>query len=137
MDPVVKVLAEELELYLLLEVLVCGRYNPDVDVDDLFTPNGTDLFLLDHAQYFGLYGQGHVPYLVEKDGAAVRLQEQPPCLAYGAAEGAFFMAKEVALQECLRQGRTVYCHKRLFLAVAGKVDRLGDKVLARAAFPEE
>ncbi|MNE86294.1 hypothetical protein D3C80_1833790 [compost metagenome] len=53
---------------------------------------------LQHAQQFGLQGQGHVADFVEKQGAAIGRIEQALMIAVGAGEGAFAVTEQLAFQ---------------------------------------
>ncbi|MPN38611.1 hypothetical protein SDC9_186135 [bioreactor metagenome] len=47
------------------------------------------------------------------------------------------MAKELFLQQTFGNCRAIDGHKRLLRAAAGKMERLGNKLLSRAAFPRD
>ena len=62
------------------------------------------------------------------------LGKQSPGAFNRAGKGSFHMAEELALQQGLRQGRTINGYKRFVLTRAGKMDRPGNKLFAGAAF---
>ena len=79
-----------------------------------------------------LRGHWHVAHLVEEERAAIGIFKLPNPVARRVGERASDVAKQFALQNIFREGRTVEGHKRLRLAGAVLVNRLGDKLFARA-----
>src|SRR5207247_5495788 len=81
-QPVEEIASERAPLDLGLEVLVGGGYEADVDVDGPVGAHRGHLLLLDGPQELALEVQGHLPDLVEEEGAAVgHLEVAPPVLA--------------------------------------------------------
>src|SRR5262245_3485952 len=89
------------------EVLVRRRHDPDVDVDGLATTNARELALLDDAQELCLQPERHVRDLVEEEGAAGGRFELADAALDRSREGAPLVAEELALQELVRDRRTV------------------------------
>ena len=70
-----------------LQVLVGGGDEPHVDVHGAVGADGCHLLLLDRPQQLALQMQGHLPDLVEEQGAAARHLEVPAPVLGGAREG--------------------------------------------------
>ena len=92
---------------------------------DLLRARGADgqhLALGQHAQQPRLQGERHVADLVEEEGAAVGLLDEPAlALAGRAGEASRQMAEELALDQRLRNGGAVDGDERLAAALAGRV----------------
>ena len=96
-----------------------------------------DFALLQHAQQARLQRQRHVANLIQKQGAAIGLQQlaRRP-FALGAGEGAFLVAKEFGLDQRLGDGGAVDRHKRRIAALAEVVDGIGQQLFAGAGFTQ-
>ncbi len=88
------------------------------------------LSVLDDAQHLGLELRVHVADLVEQQGAAVGLGEQPAAGRGGAGKGAANVAKELALEQLIRQRGAVDRHERRIAARPVNVDGARDELLA-------
>ena len=85
------------------------------------------------AQKFCLHGKGHFRHLIEKQRAAVRLNEFTLHIMHRAGKCAFFISEKFGFQQPVRDCRAVDFNILLRAALARIVKRLGDKLLARAA----
>src|SRR5581483_2594814 len=132
-EPVIKVFPEGLGPDHFLDVLVGRGNDADVDPNGVGASDALDFALLEHAQDFGLGGQGHVADFVEKYRAAVALLEFANALAGGAGERTFLVAEKFALDQIVRNGGTVDGDEGLVRAVAVLPDRTCDQLLAGAA----
>src|SRR4051812_20989389 len=65
-----------------------------------------------HSQQLRLEVQAEFPNFVEKDGAAMRLLDQPSAPAFGPREGARLVAEQFRLQQIAWQGRAIYFYQR-------------------------
>src|SRR5207244_432487 len=77
----------------LLQVAVRRRDEPYVDADRLVAADARHLAVLDHAQQLRLQLVRHVADLVEEDGAAVGVLEEPLALPLAAGVGAGLVAE--------------------------------------------
>ena len=86
----------------LREVLVCGRYDPDVDLYGLIAADSLEAALLQDAQEFCLQGKLEFADFVKEYRAAVGLLEAPDALGAGPGESALLMSEELAFNEVFR-----------------------------------
>ncbi len=132
-QPVEQVLAEQLGLDRLLDVLVRCRHDAHVDLDGTVPADPFDHLLLDHAQDLRLERQVHVADLVEEDRPLVRKLELPELPRLGAGKGAPLVPEELALQQFPGDSRGIDGDKGSVLAIAQIVNGPGEQLLARAA----
>src|SRR5438552_3349644 len=109
-QPVEEIASERAPLDLGLEVLVGGGDEADVDVDGPVGAHRGHLLLLDGPQELALEVQGHLPDLVEEEGAAVgHLEVAAPVLARP-REGA--LARPAERRAAWPPPRTRWSHRR-------------------------
>ena len=132
-DAIVQVVAERAGLDQLGQVLVRGRHDTDIDGDRLNTAERFDHSFLEHPQQSDLHGRRNIADLVQEDRAAVGQREPPRLVAFGVGEGPRFVPEQLALQQRVRQRRTVDGHKPFPLARRKVVNGAGKQFLARAA----
>ncbi|MNV48309.1 hypothetical protein D3C71_1402080 [compost metagenome] len=70
------------------------------------------LAALQHAQQLGLHRQRQLADFIEKQRAAIGALELALALADGAGEGAAHMAKQLAFDQRIGQGRAVHADQR-------------------------
>src|SRR4029077_12822711 len=116
------------------QVAVRGRHEAHVHLDGPGAAQAFELLLLEHAEQLGLQLRGDVADLVEEQGPPVRQLESPDFLADGPGEGAFLVAKQLALQQSSGDGRTIQFDKGTALPRAQVVNGAGDQLLAGAGF---
>ena len=133
----VEVLAERPPADLVLELLVGGRDHPHVHGHRGGAAHRLDLLLLEGAQDLGLGLQGHVPHLVEEQGAPVGQLELALARGQGPGERALGVAEELALDEVLGDGGAVHLDEGARGAAALVVDVAGHELLARAVLAED
>ncbi len=85
-EPIEEVLPELPGGQRFLEVAIGGRDDPDSHLAGDHVPDGLDLAGLQDAQELALHLERHVPDLVEEDGGAIRLLEQPGLIGDGAVK---------------------------------------------------
>ena len=81
--------------------------------------------------------QRHIADLVEEQRAAVSGVEQAGLVTVGAGKGALAIAEQFALQQVLRQRRTVLHDERLAAPRAAIVDGAGNQFLAGTGLASE
>src|SRR5690606_7689681 len=128
-EPVIQVFAEPPRLDFFSKVVMGGHNQADVQLDGLVSPDAGDFPLLQHPQQFGLEVQVHFPDFVEEYGAAFRLFKAAYPARGSASKGAFFIAKQLALNKRIRDGRNVNGHKRFILSFEVVVYCLGNQLL--------
>ncbi len=133
-EAVVEVLAKCLLLDRPEQVAAGGGDDADVHADRGGTAHAVELALLQHSEQLRLRFRRELADLVEEDAPTVRELEsaQPP--GDGAAEGALFMAEQLALHETGRQGGAVDPDERFVFPLARRVDGAGDQFFACAGF---
>jgi hypothetical protein len=89
---------------------------------------------LQDAQELDLKCRRYIADLVEKDGAAVGLLEQPDMIADRPGEGALAMPEQFAFQQLIRQRAAVLGDERSLRAQAVVMQRTGKQLLAGAGF---
>ena len=91
--------------------------------------------LLEHSEQLGLQGKGHFADLIEENGAPMRPLELADLLIDSPGERPFFMAKQFALQQSLRDRCAVDRDEWLRAARAIAVDESRQDFFPRAALP--
>src|SRR5688500_15769296 len=84
---------------LLLEILVRGGQNSNVDYDRLRFHAARDHVVMKNAQYYRLRGHAHVPDLVEEKRTTIRLLELPGPIGDRPRERSLHVPEELALDE--------------------------------------
>src|SRR5205823_6075868 len=103
----------------------------------LVAADALEALLLHDAQELGLRQGRHIADLVEEERAAGALFELADAFAFGAGEGALFMAKQLTLEQRLRNSGAVEREKRPLRPAAVAINRAGNQFLARAALAED
>ena len=122
----------------LLQILVGGRDDPDVDIDGLGAPHAGDLPLLEHPQQLHLHVQRKIADLIQKDRAAVRRLEEAlvsPVVRPG--ECALLIPEQLGLDQILRNGPAV--DLEIWHILSGTIvdQKLGHQLLARSGLPKD
>src|ERR1700730_592390 len=92
-NAMIQVAAKFIFLYQLFEVAVGGHDDPDIYLVRFFPANTFHFALFEHAQKFGLHGDGHVSNLIQEKSAAFGLFEFSGMPAGSSGEGPLFMAE--------------------------------------------
>ena len=121
----------------MIEILVGGADDADVDLDRLMTADALDHLVLQEAQQLDLHRQRHVADFVEEEGAAIGALDLADGLLDGAGEGALFMAEQFTFEQGLGDRGAVDRDERLLRAVAHAVDGMCQHLLAGAALAEQ
>ncbi|MNI65794.1 hypothetical protein D3C73_1213170 [compost metagenome] len=130
---VVQILAEFVFRHRLLQIAVSGGNDANVNVQIAVAAQRAHLALLQYAQQLDLQRKRHIADLVEEQRAAGCRLEQPFPAADRAGKGPFGMAKQLGLQQLLRQRTAVNGDKGLFTARTGTVDSLCQHLFTGAA----
>src|SRR5262245_39536986 len=129
-EAIVEVLAERAGADNLEQVAVGGGDDPDIDRDGRAAADALDLALLQDAEELGLGLRGELADLVEEKGAAVGQLEAADPPGDGAGEGALLVAEQLALDQAGGQGGAVDLDQWPGRALAVRVDRPGNQLLA-------
>ena len=132
-----QVFAKRPAFHHLGKVPVRGSDDPDIDGDRVISSHTFDLLLLQDSQELGLQVKGDIPYLIEKNGPALRVLELPDPLLLRTGEGSLLMAKQFAFQERFGECRTCDDDKRFVPARAIVMNGLGEQFLARAGLAKD
>ena len=92
---------------------------------------------LDRAQQLALGLGRHLGNFVEKQGAAFGGPEESKVLGIRAAERALLLPKQLALDQFLRNGRTIERNERRCWRVATLMNRTRHQFFAGAAFADD
>ncbi|MDT4861076.1 hypothetical protein FQZ97_956670 [compost metagenome] len=95
----IQVFAEAAGGHFVGQAAVGGGHDAQVHRHQLLTAHRADLQVFNGAQQRGLDGQRQVGDLVQKQGAALRVVEQPVARSGGAGEGPPSVAEQLALDE--------------------------------------
>ena len=133
-DPVqavIKILAEFAVLDHLANVPVRGADHVQRDGKRLIAAERNDFALLEHPQQAGLQHQRHVADFIEKQCAAVGLENLPHApFLQRARERAARVAEQFALDQALRDGGAIHRHECLVEPQAAVMQGLGEGLLA-------
>ena len=99
--------AEPALLDLLLQDLVAGRDDPDLDLDRLGAAHALELPGLEDAQQLGLEGGRDVAGLVEQQRPAVGQLEPADLAPLGAGEGTLLVPEQLVLEQRVVEDRAV------------------------------
>ena len=114
-------------------MLIGSGQNTHVHRSLNFASQAAQLVVFKHAQQLGLSADGHLANLIQQQSALFR-QLKASCTAlHGPGEGALFVAKNLALNQCLGDGRAVNGHERLGLARTQIMNATRHQLFSRAA----
>src|SRR6476620_205491 len=122
---------------LLFEVLVRCADDSHIRPNRLVASHPRKLPLLQHAQDLALDLERHFSNLIEKKCTLIALLETPDSLAVRSRERPLFVTKKLALQQVLRDRRTVDSQKAFVAPRAVIVDRPCHQFLPGTAFPRD
>ena len=115
------------------QVFVGGEDHPGIDRMRARAAHRLEPQILKDSEQFHLHRRRRSGNLVEKDSAAVGLQEFPVAVGGGAGEGAGNMAEKFAFQKRLAEAATRHFHKPSLAAAAHPVHLAGHERFARSA----
>ena len=136
-EAVVQVFAKAASGNLGLQVAMGGSNHTHVHGHGLGAAHRVHHALLQHAQQLDLQLQRQVANLVQKDGAVLCQLKAAYPVGHGAGKRALAVAKELALDQVLGDGRAVDRHKVGARAVRQIVQRTRHNFLARAALARD
>ena len=135
---IVEILAEGVLTDGVFKIAVRGGEHPHVDEAGVFASHAGHFAVLEQTEQADLRFKGHLPDFIKKNGPVVRqLKFAGLPKAARARKRAFIIAEKLALHEVARQCPAVHHDERRVGPPAPVVDRLREKLLARAAFPED
>src|SRR5690606_28661635 len=125
MDAIVEVFAEIPVGNQLLEVLVGGGDEPDVDRLGPLVADTLNLAFLQHAQEFELQQRRDIADLVQEQRSAIGRLKQSDLVLHGAGEGALHVPEQFTFEQRLGNGGAVDSNEGALPASALRVDRPG------------
>jgi hypothetical protein len=90
---------------------VCRSNHSHIGLDSTVPTDPVEVPVTQNAQQAGLQLKRHVADFIQKQGAAISLLKAAPAHGLRTGEGAALMAKQLALQQILGNGRRVDGHK--------------------------
>src|ERR1019366_3838915 len=129
---VVEILAERPVSHFLLQVLVRGADDPDVDRLLRVAADAPHDALLERAQKLHLHRDRGLADLVEEKRPSLRLVEETLLLLHGTGERAALVAEKFRLEEVLGHGTAVDRDEGVRRAGRGPMDRAGHELLSGA-----
>src|SRR5208282_4796465 len=123
--PIVQVAPELPPADQLGKVFIRRRDYSNIHLYPLRAAHSLEARVLEHAKELGLHLQGHIAYLVEEEGAAMRELELADPPLHGPGEGSLLVPEKLREEEGLRKGGAIDPYERLVAAAAGKVEIAG------------
>src|SRR5262249_46466901 len=120
-----------------LQILVGSGDQACLKLERINTSNPAEFAFLQHPQQFRLQLEGQVADFIQEYGPAIHHLELAGTAISCAGEGATLMAEQFALDETLRNRRTIDRHERRTPSRGFEVNRPRDQVLAGAALAQE
>src|SRR6266851_560712 len=130
-QPEIQILAETVFRDQLLQILIGGGHETNIQTDRGRRAQSANLLPLDDAQDFRLGEGTHLSDLIEEYSAAICSLQLPCGPARCPGEGPAFVAKQLTFDEAVGNGRTVDTDQGLVSSRTGPVDELGRQFLAR------
>src|SRR4030095_1965603 len=121
----------------LFEVPIGGGNHPYVDFEQLVASHARELEVLQHVEELGLQGQRQLRNLVQVDRALVSVLELSGLAPVRAGERALLMAKELGLEQPMRNGRAVDRDERPSAPRRRRMQGAGDDIRADATLGSE
>ena len=115
-----------------LQRLIGRRQHSHVDRDVALAAQARELAILQNVQQLGLQRRMHLADFVQEKRAGVGQIELAELLPVGAGERAGLVAKQLALQQFVRNRRAVHLHERLVVAAGLRIDHARNNFLAGA-----
>jgi len=106
-DAVIEVFAKSALADGILELVIGGGDQADIDFDGAGAAEAHEGAFLEDAQDFGLHAGGHVTDFIQKNGATAGALEQALFAAAGIGKGSGLVTEELALQEGVGQGGAI------------------------------
>ena len=123
---IVEILPKAALLHQVLQVLVGGGEDPDVDPDGVRAADPLKFALLQDAQQSHLGARRDLPDLVQEQGSAVRDFEDPAPLHGRSGECPLLVAEQFAFEKRLGKGPAVDRHESLRPSRTVVMDGPGD-----------
>src|SRR5260370_27166349 len=111
-EPIVEILAEFFLSDFFAQVAIRGGDDAHVHSDWRSPAHTIELAFLENAKQLNLGFCGEFANFVQKNRSAVGQLEPPQSLGDGSAEGALFMAEQLAFNEAFRHPPTIHLHDR-------------------------
>src|SRR5574344_127043 len=103
----VEVGAESLLLQPMLQRLVGGGNQTEIGMTFTAAAQRSVVAVLQRSQQLGLHGERHVTDLIQEQGSAVSLGQQPGLRLQGAGKGSLLITKQLALDQIFGDGGAV------------------------------
>ena len=132
--PVKQVFAESSLFHHFRQIAVGRGNDPHIHPHGHVATHPLKFALLNRPQQFHLQRQRQLAHFIDKQGAAGCDFEFSRLGGDCASKSAFFMPEQLALHQAFGNGAAVNADKRLVVAQAVFMDRLGDDFLAATAF---
>src|SRR6056297_4040860 len=99
--PIVKILAKPAAGYLMLQILVCCAYQPEVYRYSLVGTNSLNISAVQHPQKLHLCALRNFPYFVKKHRSSVGFFKSPYSFCGRSRKSPFFMSEKFGLKQVL------------------------------------
>src|SRR5262249_37489186 len=133
--PVIQILPEPAVADGLLEVDVRRRQNPGIDGDCLLSTQTMDFMILQKPQQFDLQTKRYVSNLIQEQRAALCAFNTSLALLRSPSECPFLIAEQLTFKERIRNRPTVDRNEGFLFPGTLVMDRPGNQLLPRTAFP--
>ena len=118
----------------MLQVFVCGAYEPDVYRYGLVVTDSCDASVLKGAQQLCLQMQRDVAYLIKEERSSVCLLELADMIRMRISKCAFNMAEEFTLKQSLCDSSGIHAYHRSERPVRRPVDLTSKHILTGTVF---
>src|SRR3954447_25856757 len=112
----IEIVAKTAGAHQLFKILIGGCDDAYIHADFLVSTQPVIRYAIQYAQQLYLYFGIEVSDFIQKEGAAIGHFKVTNFLCIGAAERAFFIPKEFAFNQMLRDGGAVYVYPGLIAA---------------------
>ena len=116
------------------EIDIGSRDHPDINFEGFGAPDPEDFTVLQHPQQGCLHPRADIADFVEEDGPAVDNFKFAYFAGSGTGEGAFFVAKEISLENGVVNGVAVDLEKGFVVSGTGCLEQVGDQFFAGPRF---
>src|SRR4030042_2660012 len=134
-ESVIKILPESALLHLFSQILIGRSNHPDIHLQGFLSAHPLKAVILQDPKQEDLGGRGNLTNLIEENRPSIGQFKPSDLSPDGPGESTFFMTEEFTLQKVLIIGRTIGDDKGFVFPVTVEINRPGDQLFSRTAFP--
>ena len=126
---IVEILTKVSGIDFLFKIAIGRCEDPNVDVASAGVADTLEFVLLNHSEKLRLHRERNFPNFVQKEGAMIGHFKAAQAIGQSPGKCTFDVAKEFALEECVRYGTTIHLDEGPILACTAVMNRAGDEFL--------